>query len=65
MTDQPARKLTIKEIERLLQDDEETPIEILPNGEVRRRGGSTLDETGGKKPLTFREQLGGEYGRAA
>ena len=54
-------KPTIEELERILEDDEETPIEILPNGEIRALGGSTKDERSGKKPLTMREDLGGEY----
>jgi hypothetical protein len=53
---------TIDELERILASEEEVPIEILPNGEVRAKGGTTLQETGGKKPLTMREDLGGEYG---
>ena len=56
-----ARKPTIQELERLLRSEEETPIEILPNGEIRERGGSDEAERGYKKPLTMREELGGEY----
>ena len=37
-------------------------IEILPNGEIRAVGGSDPAERGFKKPLTMREDLGGEYG---
>ena len=33
----------------------------LPNGEIRARGGSDAAERGYKKPLTMREDLGGEY----
>ena len=56
-----ARKPTIHELEQLLESEEETPIEILPNGEIRARGGSDATERGHKKPLTMREDLGGEY----
>ncbi len=52
---------TITELEAILQNEEEVPIEILPNGEVRAKGTST-QELGGRKPLTMREDLGGEYG---
>ncbi len=56
---------TIDELEDILKNEEEVPIEILPNGEVRAKGSTSLLETGGKKPLTMRENLGGEYGRDA
>ena len=56
-----AKKPTIRELERLLESEEDTPIEILPNGEIRPRGGSDAAERGYKKPLTMREDLGGEY----
>lgn len=55
-------KPTIAELEKILNNERETEIEILPNGEVRAKGGSSASETGGKKPLTMREDLGGEYG---
>ena len=58
-----ARKPTIEELENLLDDEEDTPIEILPNGEIRALGGSEASERDFKKPLTMREDLGGEYGR--
>ena len=58
-----ARKPTIRELEQLLESEEDTPIEILPNGEIRHRGGSDDAERDYKKPLTMRENLGGEYGR--
>lgn len=57
-----ARKPTIEELERLLEAEEENEIEILPNGEIRAAGGSEPSERGFKKPLTMREDLGGEYG---
>ena len=58
-----AKKPTIQELEQLLESEEDTPIEILPNGEIRALGGSTDAERGFRKPLTMREDLGGEYGR--
>jgi len=53
---------TIAQLEAILESEEEVEIEILPNGEVRARGQSTIQELGGRaKPLTLREDLGGEY----
>jgi len=54
-------KPTITELMKILDNEESQEIEILPNGEIREKGGSSLGETGGKKPLTMREDLGGEY----
>jgi hypothetical protein len=51
----------IDELERLLNSEEDIPIRILPNGEIRQLGQATASEMGGKKPLTMRENLGGEY----
>lgn len=56
-----AKKPTIKELEAILDKEQDTPIEILPNGEIRAQG-ATASELPGKKPLTMREDLGGEYG---
>ena len=53
---------TIAELEAILENEQEVEIEILPNGEVRAKGQSIL-ELGGRKPLTMRENLGGEYSR--
>lgn len=52
---------TIAKLEALLDKDEDVEIEILPNGEIRSKGDSTSQERGGRKPLTMRESLGGEY----
>ena len=52
---------TIAQLEAILESEEEVEIEILPNGEVREKGQTSLLETGGRKPLTMREDLGGEY----
>ena len=49
---------TIAELEAILQQEEEVPIDILPNGEVRARNTTSPAELGGRKPLTLREDLG-------
>ena len=54
---------TIAELEAMLDKDEDVELEILPSGEVRVLGGSLSEEIGDRKPLTWRENLGGEYGR--
>jgi hypothetical protein len=54
---------TIAELEAILQNEEEIPLEILPNGEVREKDTTSAQELGGRKPLTMREDLGGEYGQ--
>lgn len=59
------RRPTITELEAILQAEEEVPIEILPNGEVRALGSTSSAALGGRKPLTMREDLGGEYGEGA
>jgi hypothetical protein len=51
----------IDELEKLLNSEEDVPIQILPNGEIRELGRATPGEMGTKKPLTMRENLGGEY----
>ena len=56
---------TIAELEAILQQEEQTEIQILPNGEVRAKGQTSSHELGGKKPLTMREDLGGEYTTAS
>ena len=58
------RKPTIYELEEILDEEEEIPVEILPNGEVRAIGDSDEVERGYRKPITMRENLGGEYDRA-
>jgi hypothetical protein len=57
-------KPTIDELERLLQSEVDVPVEILPNGEIRAKGTSN-NELQGKKPITMKEQLGGEYATVA
>ena len=54
-------RTTIADLERILDQEEDVEIEILPNGEVRAKG-QGAQELGGRKPLTMREYLGGEYG---
>ena len=54
-------KPTIQELEAILDQEEDTPIEILPNGEIRAQGQTSSHELSGKKPLTMQEDLGGEY----
>lgn len=52
----------IAQLEAILESEEEVEIEILPNGEVRAKGQTSAQELGGRsKPLTMREDLGGEY----
>jgi hypothetical protein len=51
----------IDELERLLNSEEDTPIQILPNGEIRELGQASRAEMGTKQPLTMKENLGGEY----
>ncbi len=55
------RKPTIQELEALLNSEEETPIQILPNGEIRAVGQASSADLSGKKPVTMKEDLGGEY----
>jgi len=54
------KKPTIAQLEALLDKEEEVEIQILPNGEVRRIGGGKLEDLE-LKPITMRENLGGEY----
>lgn len=54
-------KPTIQELEAILQNERDVEIEILPNGEVRAKGHASQQELGGRKPLTLKENLGGEY----
>jgi hypothetical protein len=57
-----SKKLSLEELEAVLNSEEETPIQILPNGEIREAGPVSQAEVGTKKPLTMKEDLGGEYG---
>lgn len=53
---------TIAELEAILSREDEVMIEILPNGSIATRD-FTDEERGNRKPLTMRENLGGEYAR--
>jgi hypothetical protein len=55
-------KPTIQDLEALLNSEEDVPIQILPNGEIRQVGQTSASAIGNKKPLTMKENLGGEYG---
>ena len=57
-----SRKPTIHELEAILDEEEDSPVEILPNGEVRAVGRTDAAERGYRKPITMHENLGGEYG---
>ncbi len=52
-----SKRMSIEEFEHLLNQEEDVAIEILPNGEVRQ----SKKRRGKIKPLTMRENLGGEY----
>ena len=43
-----AQKPTIDELESILDQEEEIPIEILPNGEIRARNQTSSFEIGEK-----------------
>lgn len=56
------RKTTIEELEAILDSEEDVAVTILPNGEIKtkkRKVGKNV------KPLTMRENLGGEYALVA
>jgi len=55
------QKPSIDDLARLLNSEEDKPIQILPNGEIREIGQASAAEMGTKKPLTMKENLGGEY----
>lgn len=54
------KKPTIEELQKLLDNDEDVPIRIMPNGEIRAVS-KTKAKKGEPKPLTMKENLGGEY----
>ena len=55
-------KPTIDELARMLERDDEVMLEILPNGEIREFSeGEKAEVRSKRKPLTMRENLGGEY----
>ncbi len=59
MNKRESRRPTVEELEAILNSDDEAPIEILPNGEIRAVGGGAKE--GVPKVLTMRDNLGGEY----
>ena len=54
-------KPTIQDLEKLLNTEEDQAIQILPNGGIREVGQASAADLGTKKPLTMKENLGGEY----
>ena len=54
----PPRKMSLDELQRLLERDSDVPLQILPNGEIREADTGERTE---RKPLTMRDNLGGEY----
>lgn len=55
-------RMSIDALQSLLNREDEHPLRILPNGEVVFLD-HPIDERA-PKPLTMRENLGGEYGQA-
>jgi hypothetical protein len=55
------KRPTIAELEAILNSEEDAPFEILPNGEVRAVSQEEIAKR--PKPITMRENLGGEYGK--
>ena len=51
------KKFSIEKLENLLNRDDEIMLEILPNGEIRQ----SSEMKNVDKPLTLKENLGGEY----
>ena len=58
------KKPTIAYLEALLKNESDVPLRVMPNGEIRAL---TKKQIRDKKyrPLTLKEDLGGEYGVAA
>lgn len=55
-------KPSIDDLEKLLKREDEVMLEIMPDGEVREFSEEEKAEVRSKrKPLTMRENLGGEY----
>ncbi len=57
---QPRPKATIEELERILNSERDVAIEIGPDGSIVTRE-LTAEERAERKPITMRENLGGEY----
>ena len=59
-------KPTIDELKAILERDEDEAFQILPNVEIRPVNEfNNRRISGGRKPITLREDLGGEYGQVA
>lgn len=56
----PRPRPTIAELEAILNSECERAIVILPSGEIRDATDAEIAERG-PKPITMRENLGGEY----
>jgi hypothetical protein len=52
--------MSIDRLQKLLEADDEVPLQILPSGEIVELPES---ERKPRKVLTMRENLGGEYGQ--
>lgn len=61
MEEQMEQKTKIQELERILNSEEETPVRILPNGDIAPANQTSGVDLGAKRPLTMKENLGGEY----
>lgn len=57
------RRVSIAELEAMLNSECDIPIVILPSGEIRTATDEEIAERG-PKPITMRENLGGEYAYA-
>ncbi len=55
------RSLSIAELEKLLNSEDDTPITIMPNGQIRKL--TKKEQKKRPKILTLKNNLGGEYGR--
>lgn len=55
------KKPAIEELEAILDQEEDVHIEILPTGEIREIREKGTSSLGHIKPITMRENLGGEY----
>lgn len=56
-----AKRPTIAEMQAMLEKDDDVKLTILPNGEIRAEGHSSDQDPSSFKPLTMRDNLGGEY----
>lgn len=53
------KQVSVEELERLLNSEDDAAIEILPDGTIR----SAKKRRGKAKVLTLKQTLGGEYAR--